>query len=194
MKLTLASTSPYRRALLARIVADFACVDPAVDEADAAFAALSPRERALELARRKALSGASLLPGTLALGSDQVCALDAQVFHKPGDAATAAAQLQRLAGRTHSLWTAVAFARSDSEACPPPLLVESRLTMRPLSASEIERYVALDQPFDCAGAYRIEDRGIGLFQRIESSDWNAIIGLPLIATREALLVAGVRLD
>lgn len=192
MRLALASTSPYRKALLARIVPEFTVVDPGVDESAAELGTLSPGDRARELACRKALAGARKCPRTIVLGSDQVCALDDQVFDKPGTVERAIAQLQRLSGRTHSLITAVALARDGESECFTSLVVVSRMTMRALSDPEPAAYVAADRPLDCAGSYRIEGRGIGLFEAVESSDWNAIVGLPLLATRAALAAAGVQ--
>jgi septum formation protein len=193
VRLALASTSPYRKSLLARIVPEFTIVDPGVDEAAAELGMLSPGDRARELACRKALAGARSCHQAIVLGSDQVCALDDQVFDKPGSVERAIAQLRRLSGRTHSLITAVALARAGESECFTSFAVVSRMTMRALSDPELAAYVAADRPLDCAGAYRIEGRGIGLFDAVESSDWNAIVGLPLLATRAALAAAGVPL-
>ncbi|MGE0142965.1 MAG: nucleoside triphosphate pyrophosphatase [Planctomycetota bacterium] len=194
MRLALASTSPYRKSLLARIVSEFTIVDPGVDESAAELDSLSPHDRARELACRKALAGARRCPGAIVLGSDQVCALGDQVLDKPGSVERAIAQLRRLSGRTHSLITAVALARAGESECFATFAVVSRMRMRALSDSQLAAYVAADQPLDCAGSYRIEGRGIGLFDAVESSDWNAIVGLPLLMTRAALVAAGVDLS
>lgn len=175
--LVLASTSPYRKALLERLRLPFRCKAPGVDE-DAVRAGITdPRDVAVELARRKALAVARFEPDAVVIGSDQVVALGDRILGKPGSAERAVAQLLELAGRTHHLLTAVAIAQHGE-------LVEwvddTALTMRALTRAEAERYVAADSPLDCAGAYRIESLGIALFDRITSDDATAIVGLPLL--------------
>jgi septum formation protein len=176
-ELVLASTSPYRRELLQRLRLPFACRAPGVDEAAARQGLVEPAAIARELARRKALAVAAHHADAFVVGSDQVATIDGAVLDKPGTADRAAAQLQRLQGREHQLLTAVAIAH-------PGGLVEfvdvTRLCMRTLSAAEIERYIAQDQPLDCAGSYRIESLGIALFAGISSEDQTAIVGLPLL--------------
>jgi len=176
-EVVLASTSPYRRLLLERLRLPFTCVAPQVDEAAVKATIQEPMQLATELARRKALAVAKDHPDALVIGSDQVATLDGTVLDKPGSAARAAAQLQRLQGREHQLITAVAIAHGGEVAA---FVDVARLCMRMLSAAEIERYVAQDQPFDCAGSYRIEGLGIGLFCAISCEDQTAIVGLPLL--------------
>jgi len=189
-RLVLASTSRYRRDLLTRLGLPFTCRAPACDE-DALKASLgagTPPERlAAALARAKAESLAEAEPGAVVLGADQVAALGDDILGKPGTAERAAAQLTRLAGRAHVLFTAVAL-------CAGGVVREhvdvTSLIMRPLKPSQIERYVAADAPLDCAGSYRIEARGVTLFERIESADHDAIVGLPLIALTSMLGAMG----
>jgi septum formation protein len=185
--LVLASTSRYRRELLARLGLPFRARPPACDEDALKRPDLAPVELASMLARAKAESLRGEEPGAVILGSDQVAAIDGEVLGKPGSAERAVAQLTRLAGREHVLVTAIAVAHLGG-------LVEhvdvTRLSMRPLSRAQIERYVAADQPLDCAGSYKLEARGIALFERIESADHTAIVGLPLIALTTALADLG----
>lgn len=175
--LVLASTSPYRRELLGRLGLPFVCEAPGVDEAVVKEAQHDPPAIVRELARQKARAVAARRPGTIVIGSDQTACLDGTVLDKPGTVRNACAQLTRLAGRTHELLTAVAIVHAQG-------LVEwtdvTRLTMRSLSPTEIERYVAAEQPLDCAGSYKIERLGIALFERIDGADWTAIQGLPLL--------------
>lgn len=175
--LVLASTSVYRRELLARLRLPFLCEAPGVDEAAVKRALPDPAAAVAELARQKARAVAARRPGAIVIGSDQGACLDGTMLDKPGSVAAAEAQLQRLSGRTHELRTAVAIAH-------PGGLVEwtdvTRLTMRTLSAAEIERYVMAEQPLDCAGSYKIEGLGIALFERIDGGDQTAIQGLPLL--------------
>jgi len=175
--LVLASTSPYRRELLARLRLPFSCEKPGVDEDAAKRTLPDPAAVVAELARQKARAVAVRLPDAIVIGSDQGACLDGTMLDKPGTAANAIAQLTALAGRTHELRTAVAIVHAGG-------LVEwtdvTRLTMRALAREEIERYVAAEQPLDCAGSHKIEGLGIALFERIESEDQTAIQGLPLL--------------
>ncbi|APR75260.1 Septum formation protein Maf [Minicystis rosea] len=176
--LVLASTSRYRRELLARLGLPFRAVPPACDEESLKVPGLAPIALATMLARAKAESLRAAEPGAVIIGSDQIAALGDVVLGKPGTVDRAEAQLAMLAGQTHVLVTAVAVAH------PGGLLEHvdvTRLTMRALPPDRIARYVAADMPTDCAGSYKLEARGITLFSRIESEDHSAITGLPLIA-------------
>lgn len=182
-ELILASTSKYRRALLERLGLPFECVAPAVDEDAWKERGLAPEELARTLAREKALAVARERPAAVVIGSDQVCALGDEVLDKPGTRAVALERLGRLAGRTHRLVTAVCVARGDERL---EFADVTRLSMRPLTAAQVARYVDADEPFDCAGGYKLETRGVALFERIESADQTAIVGLPLMALVAAL--------
>lgn len=178
MELILASTSPYRRTLLERLGAPFRCVAPRVDEEALKDDSLAPGELARLLAKAKAASVVESVPHAVVIGSDQLVALDGRVYGKPGTVEKAVEQILALAGHPHELVTAMAVRHRG-------MLIEhtdvTTLWMRPLTRAEAERYVAADRPLDCAGAYKLEARGIALFDRIESSDHTAITGLPLIA-------------
>jgi septum formation protein len=189
-ELVLASTSRYRLELLARLGVPFRAVAHRCDERALERtlpAGASPTDLAVALARAKAESLRDVEPHAAVLGSDQVAALGAEVLHKPGTPEEAARQLTRLAGRTHLQVTAVALLY---EGCLHEHVDVARLTMRPLTAEQIERYVSADAPLDCAGSYRLEARGITLFERIECADHTAIVGLPLIAVTSLLAAAG----
>ncbi|MBK8974331.1 MAG: septum formation protein Maf [Planctomycetes bacterium] len=191
MRLVLASTSPYRRQLLERLGVPFECVAPDVDERAALGAGLAPVELAILLAKRKALAVSGRRPGALVIGSDQVCALDGRVLDKPGDPERNLAQLTELAGRTHELCTAVCIAR-DAEPLRE-FVDRTRLTMRPLDRARLARYVARDRAIDCAGGYKLEAAGAALFERVETADPTAIIGLPLMRLCIELDALGVPL-
>jgi septum formation protein len=185
--LVLASTSPYRRALLARLGLPFRALPPACDEEALKVPGLAPAALAVALARAKAESLRAAEPGAVIIGSDQLAAVDDTILGKPGTVERAEAQLALLAGRTHTLLTAVAVAH------PGGLLEHldvTRLTMRPLTGAQIARYVAADRPLDCAGAYKLEEGGIALFSAIESADHSAITGLPLLALGTLLASLG----
>jgi septum formation protein len=189
--LILASTSSYRRELLSRLALPFRVEAPRCDEEALKQPALAPGALAACLAREKACGVAALDPEAHVLGSDQLVDLDGEILGKPGSLAGAAAQLARLSGRSHRLITAVAL------ACPDGSLHEhldvTTLHMRALRSDEIARYVAADQPSDCAGSYKIERLGISLFEQIECRDFTAITGLPLLAVAALLRRQGFAL-
>ena len=185
--LVLASTSPYRRELLARLGLPFRTRAPMCDEDGLKAAGLPPTELAAALARAKAESLRDVEPTAVLLGSNQVAAIDDRVLGKPGTVEGAVAQLEALAGRTHLLVTAVALLHEGRLQSHVDV---TRLSMRALTRAQIERYVAADAPLDCAGSYRVEARGIALFDTIESADHTAIVGLPLIAVTSMLAALG----
>ena len=181
--LVLASTSPYRRALLERLGLPFEVEAPCVDEGVVKARGGAPREVVEELAKRKAEAVRAARPEAVVIGSDQAGVRDGHVLDKPGTEANARAQLASLRGRPHQLVTAVAVAH------PGGLLQFTDVTtlvMRHLSDEEIARYVAAEQPLDCAGSYKIEGLGVALFEKIDSRDQTAIVGLPLIELVGAL--------
>lgn len=185
--LVLASTSRYRRELLARLGLPFRAVAPACDEEALKLPGLRPEALAARLARAKAESLRATEPGATLLGSDQIAALGDVVLGKPGTVARAAEQLALLAGRTHLLVTAIAVLHAGRVLEHVDV---TRLSMRPLTREQIDRYLAADAPLDCAGSYKLEARGITLFERIESADHSAITGLPLIALTSMLASVG----
>jgi septum formation protein len=178
LELVLASTSRYRRALLERLGIPFRCRAPRVDEESFKTAGLEPRALTALLARAKILGVREEEPHSIVIGSDQLVACDGRVFGKPGDVAAAVDQLVALSGRSHELITALVVCDEDRAIEHLDVAI---LHMRALGREEIERYVAADLPLDCAGSYKLEERGIVLFERIESADHTAITGLPLIA-------------
>lgn len=175
--LILASTSPYRRQLLERLGIDFSVESPGVEEGHEPRE--RPADRAARLAAAKAHAIAARHPGAIVIGSDQVASVGERILDKPGDAEGARAQLERLSGSAALFHTACAVVRTS-----PPFdrshLDTTRVVFRPLSPAEIERYVARERPFDCAGAFKSESLGASLLERIESVDPSALIGLPLI--------------
>ncbi len=185
MELILASTSPYRRALIERLGIPLRSVAPDVDEEQlkARAGSIPPADLAAHLALAKASSVAALEPRAVVIGGDQLVHFDGQILGKPGTAEGAVAQLRAMAGRTHDLITAIAVIHEGKTYAHTNV---TRLTLRPLTLAEIERYVAADSPLDCSGSYRLEARGIALFERIESDDHSSIVGVPLIALTSIL--------
>jgi septum formation protein len=189
-QLILASTSPYRRELLARLAVDFEVVAPEVPEEH--LTGESPPDRALRLATAKAQAVSTRHPQALVVGSDQVAACNGEVLDKPGDARRSREQLQRLSGHTAHFYTAGVLlgARAGLHLAH---VDTTTVVFRGLAAGEIDRYVARERPFDCAGGFRAEALGIALFDCIESQDPTALIGLPLIWLAGALRAAGLQL-
>jgi septum formation protein len=191
MNLILASTSPYRRRLLERLCLPFTCINPAIEES--MQEGESPSERASRLATEKASAAAKTLQGNaIVIGSDQVACLGTEILHKPVTAEAAEQQLTASSGQTVHFWTAVSIWASPEQA-PTLRVVPCEVKMRALSAAEISRYVALDQPLDCAGSFKWESLGITLFEAMRTEDPTALEGLPLIALSELLRQTGVSL-
>lgn len=188
--LILASTSPYRRELLARLRLAFESMAPEVPEEH--LEGESPADRSLRLALAKAQAVARLHPGALVIGSDQVAAVGEQLLGKPGDAARCRAQLATLSGKTARFYTACALLGVNA-GVRLAHVDTTTVVFRSLSAAEIERYVACEQPYDCAGGFKAEGLGVALFECIESQDPTALIGLPLIWIAGALRGAGYHL-
>ena len=188
-QLILASTSPYRRQLLERLGVSFRCVAPEFHEDLYKDRGEPPVTLARMLASGKAWNVAQTYPEAIVIGSDQLATIEGEVLGKPGSPERAVEQLARLSGRTHELITAVCVITNGEEIV---FHNTTKLTMRPLSRAEMMRYVARDNPIDCAGSYKIEAGGIALFERIETEDFTAITGLPLIELVGVLRGIGVR--
>jgi len=189
-RLVLGSTSRYRAELLRRLVDDFEQRAPGTDET--AISGELPASRALRLATAKAEAAAIGFDDALVIGSDQVAELDDQILDKPLTIERAHAQLSASSGREVRFHTALCIidTRDGSQYTHVDL---THVRFRPLDAAEIERYVAREQPFDCAGSFKCEGLGISLFESIDSSDPSALIGLPLIALAQMLRQSGLRL-
>lgn len=187
-RLVLASTSRYRRELLERLHLPFDVVSPEVDEA--AGDGEAPCDLAPRLALAKADAVAAGNPDAIVIGSDQVAELDGKAIGKPGDHERATAQLRAMRGRMVRFHTAVAVACNATgfrEVATASVQVRFRL----LGDAEIERYLRIEQPYDCAGSAKAEALGIALLESIDSDDTTALIGLPLIRTCALLRRAGI---
>jgi septum formation protein len=189
LQILLASSSRYRRELLGRLLPCFDSVSPDVDEH--AFHDLEPTPDSLaqRLAIEKTQAVFRRFPEAIVIGSDQLADLNGQVLGKPGTVSAAVDQLLSMSGKTHRLLTAVCIAAPGKPLIS--IMDETRLTMRSLSPEDALRYVERDQPLDCAGSYKIESLGISLFEKIETEDFTAIMGLPLIQVSQSLRKLGV---
>lgn len=182
--LVLASGSRYRRELLARLRLPFTSHAPGIDETPGADEA--PDTLARRLARQKAEATAQALAPleapTIVIGSDQVAACGASLLGKPGTREVARRQLAACAGREMVYHTAVCVLRTGGDAAPAQHehLDRTVLRLRPLTPAEIDRYLALEDALDCAGALKSEGLGVALLEHFESHDVTALVGLPLI--------------
>jgi septum formation protein len=189
-RLILASTSVYRRQLLERLRVPFEVANPGIAEPH--HPGEAPPARSARLAAEKAQAVARSHPKALVIGSDQVAVCRGQVLDKPGNEAGCWSHLRLLSGSVAEFHTAVALIGPDPDALSA-FTDLTRVHFRHLSEAEIHRYVSLEKPYDCAGAFRAESLGISLFERIESEDPTGLVGLPLIALSKALRQAGFAL-
>ncbi len=187
-QIVLASTSPFRRELLARLGLPFATAAPDTDESP--LPGERPEATALRLSEAKAKAVASRFPGALIIGSDQVAVLDGKIYGKPGTHERAVAQLRTMRGRTVNFFTGLCLynaATGRAHVRGIPTLV----TFRTLTDAEIENYLRREQPYNCAGSAKSEGLGIAVIAAMEGSDPNALVGLPLIALCDLLREEGV---
>jgi len=188
-RLILASSSAYRRELLGRLGLPFEAIAPALDETP--LPGETPPATALRLARAKAGAVARLHPGALVIGSDQVATLDHLQIGKPGDHPRALAQLQLMRGRDVVFHTALCLWDGRNHDVQVEN-VQVQVRFRDLPDAELDAYLRIEQPYDCAGSAKNEGLGIALIEHIQSPDPTALTGLPLIALTGMLRRAGVR--
>jgi 7-methyl-GTP pyrophosphatase len=185
-RLILASTSRYRALLLERLGLPFSIESPGIDESsdDGEEAAA----RALRLARAKAAAVLERHASSWVIGADQVAVVAGRVLEKPGEAVRCREQLRASSGRSAAFHTAVVLFGPE----PAREHVDRTVVrFRKLTDREIARYVEIEKPFDCAGAFRSEGLGVALMRSIKSEDPTALVGLPLIWLAAALTAAGL---
>jgi len=187
-RIILASSSAYRKELLSRLQLPFDVAVPDIDESP--LPGETPSATALRLARQKAAAVAATHPGCLVIGSDQVATLDDEQIGKPGSHAAALAQLQKMRGREVVFHTALClWDGRDGHAYIED--IQTVVKFRDLPDRELDAYLRIEQPYDCAGSAKNEALGIAILERIDSSDPTALTGLPLIALTGMLRQAGV---
>jgi len=189
--LILASSSRYRQELLARLRLPFSVRVPDIDETP--LPGEAPEQTALRLAQRKAEKIAAEVPGSLVIGSDQVATLDGMQIGKPGSHDNALKQLQTMRGRRVIFHTALCLIDARAGSSTPLQIdnVQTFVTFRNLPDAELDAYLRIEQPYDCAGSAKNEGLGIAIIECIESTDPSALTGLPLIALTGMLRKAGV---
>lgn len=188
MQLVLASSSPYRRALLDQLRLPFICASPDIDETPLPGEAVDALVERLALAKARAL--ADSYPEALIIGSDQACVLDSRILGKPGTLANAKVQLQACSGRSVVFHTGLALFDARNHIWQRSLDTYT-VQFRKLAEGEIDYYLELEQPFDCAGSFKVEGLGITLFSALEGRDFNSLIGLPLLSLCAMLRKAGL---
>jgi septum formation protein len=191
-RLILASSSAYRSELLARLRLPFEALAPDIDES--ALPGELPGATALRLAQAKAQAVAARVPGALVIGSDQVATLDGAQIGKPGDHDAALRQLQQMRGRQVVFHTALCLwdgRLKDPQQASQLQDIETIVTFRDLPDHELDAYLRIEQPYDCAGSAKNEGLGIAILEKVDSSDPTALTGLPLIALVGMLRKAGV---
>lgn len=189
MKIILASASKYRKELLEKLGISFECIAADIDETPIKNRYdLSIEQRAIELACAKAKAIQVDYPNSLVIGSDQICHMDNEIFSKSGSIEKSQEILEKLSGKTHYLSTAYCIAHSDIYVTH---INTTALKMRNLSSLQIKKYLRLDNPIDCAGSYKLELNGISLFEKVETQDYTAIVGLPLVQLGNDLNKMGI---
>lgn len=190
-RLILGSSSVYRKELLGRLRLPFEVMVPDIDETPKTGEA--PQDTALRLAKEKAKAVAKAAPNALIIASDQVATLDNQQIGKPGNHANALHQLQTMRGKEVIFHTALCLLDNRSDAPHPLQLtnVQILVTFRDLPDAELDAYLHIEQPYDCAGSAKNEGLGIAILENIRTDDPTALTGLPLIALTSMLRQAGV---
>ena len=188
LRLVLGSSSPFRRSLMERLGLDFATAVPDIDESPRPGE--SPKALVLRLAEEKARAVAREHTRSLIIGSDQVACIDGEILGKPGNRQAAVRQLSRASGQWVYFHTGLCLYNAETNrvqlVCEP-----FQVQFRSLTGEQIDRYLDLEQPFNCAGSFRSEGLGIALFERMHGEDPNALIGLPLIRLITLLANEGV---
>lgn len=186
-RVVLASSSRYRRELLERVLDDFETVAPGVDETPEA--GMTPEAHVSTLARRKAEAAVSGNRRALIIGSDQVAVLDDRILGKPGDHRTAVEQLLASSGKAVRFLTAVCVLEPDTRRRYEHT-DETVVRFRRFDRRLAEAYLHRDEPYDCAGSFRVEGAGFVLFDSVDTVDPTALIGLPMIWVAGRLLELG----
>lgn len=187
-RLVLASTSPFRKAILEKLGIPFDVHAPDVDESPQKNE--TPTQMVERLACAKAMKIAEAYPEALVIGSDQVAVINGQILGKPGNHPKAVTQLQQASGKTVTFLTGLCLHNATTGNTQVEV-VPFKVIFRELSTHQIENYLHAEQPYNCAGSFKSEGLGIALFKRLEGEDPNTLIGLPLIRLIRMLDEEGV---
>ena len=188
MKLVLASSSPFRKALLQKLQLPFTTDSPDIDETPLANESIEAMVTRLAEAKARALGPRH--PDALIIGSDQSAALNQQVLQKPGNFDKAFEQLRAASGKTITFYTGLCLYNTSTDQADA-LCEPYTVTFRNLSDNEISHYLQREQPYNCAGSFKSEGLGISLFEKLQGKDPNTLIGLPLITLCQMLRKNGM---
>lgn len=186
-KIVLASTSIYRQAQLKTLGIPFTAEKPLIDEEKEKDLSLSPKDLALKLSFLKAQSLAK--PNQITIGGDQLVSFENQILGKPGSIEKAIQQITKMQNQTHELITALTI--FDGPENFKQVLNITKMKLKKLTPEQIKKYIELDNPIDCAGSYKIEKHGVQIIEAIETSDFTAIQGLPLLELSQVLTQMGI---
>lgn len=186
-KIVLASTSIYRQAQLKTLGIPFIAEKPLIDEEKEKDLSLNPKDLALKLSFLKAQSLAK--PNQITIGGDQLVSFENQILGKPGSIENAIQQITKMQNQTHELITALTI--FDGPDNFKQVLNITKMKLKKLSSEQIKKYIELDNPVDCAGSYKIEKHGVQIMEAIETSDFTAIQGLPLLELSKVLAQMGI---
>jgi len=188
MKLVLASTSPFRKAILEKLGLPFDTASPATDETP--VEGESPEQLVQRLAMAKAKAVVESHHDALIIGSDQVAVIDNEILGKPGSHEKAIAQLQKASGKTVRFFTGLCLLNAATGNTQVEV-VPFDVVFRKLTDSQIENYLQKEKPYNCAGSFKSEALGICLFEKLQGDDPNTLMGLPLIRLVRMLEREGV---
>lgn len=193
-KLILGSTSVYRKELMLKLGIPFETMKPGCDEDNLKKGLLAQNKTPLQVAEGLAFGKAASLNNefkhAVVIGGDQLIDFDGHIIGKSKTIEKAKEQLTSMSGRTHNLITSIAILHEDQKWTLNHI---SRMKMKKLTPQEIENYIRIDLPLDCAGSYKIERSGICLFEKIETDDFSAIQGLPMMWISQKLKEIGYEL-
>ena len=190
INLILASSSPYRRSLLQRLEIPFESESPKVDESQ--LEGETPTDLVLRLAEIKAAAIAPAYQESLIIGSDQVAIADNEILSKPGNHENAITQLKKVSAKSIVFLTGLCVINTANNNVQKDC-ISYTVHFRDLTDDEIERYLLLEKPYDCAGSFKSEACGVSLMQRMEGDDPTSLIGLPLIRLAEMLRNEGLNI-
>lgn len=193
VNIILASSSVYRKTLLSRLQLPFTCISPEINETP--LPDETPEQTAMRLAREKAITVSKIQSNAIIIASDQVATTDNQQIGKPGNHANALRQLQFMRGKEIIFHTALCVLDNRNTPSEEYMVqhcnVQTFVKMRNLSDTELDHYLRIEQPYDCAGSAKNEGLGIAIIEHINSNDPTALTGLPLITVTTMLRNLGI---
>lgn len=189
-RIILASSSPYRKALLQKILSHFRCLAPDIDETPIAGETVEDLVKRLSLVKAQALAESH--SDSVVIASDQSAALDGHPLSKPGNFENAFQQLKQQQGKRITFYTGLVVYDPATDHYHQAM-DQTHVHFRTLSDVQIERYLRIEQPYNCAGSFKSEGLGVILFDKLQTEDPSALIGLPLIQLIKILEQIGISL-